>query len=689
MFKRTAAFTAAAYLLLSSISSYAFGISFWKKRDVGLQILAGHSPAEGMINGPVSIARFMEPRDVAVNAAGDIFVADSNAHVIRKISNGVVSTFAGRFGSSGHVNGVGEVARFNYPTGLTIDGAGNLFVAEGNNHTIRKITPDGVVTTMAGSPGSPGTTNGTGAAARFRAPTDITLSVDGNFYITDRDNNRIRKMTPAGVVTTFAGSSGGCDDGTGVAAQFSYPTGIASDSAGNIFVASSSCYTIRKITPAGVVTTFAGQAYMSDAVDGTGGAARFKWPVGLVIDSFDNLYVADSDSTAIRKITSAGVVSNFAGDYNSYGSVDGTGTAAQFSAPTGLSIDTSGNLYVVDSSSMSVRKISPARVATLVAGTHFWDGDGTADGAATAARFFDPAGISADPAGNVYVSDSMNKTIRRISVSGVVTTIAGSPGQEGSADGTGAAARFFYPTHMTVAEDGNIYVLDQYRIRKVTPAGVVTTLAGAYDISDQVDGTGTAARFSGVSGIASDGAGSLYVGDAYAIRKVTLAGVVTTFAGQAGQGYTDGTGSSAAFTRIGGVTVTKAGHIFVADRDNQVIRKITSGGVVTTFAGIAGDSGENDGSGSSARFSEPMGITSDASGNLYVAQGGANVIRKVTPEAIVSTVAGVGPSSPGYTGKLSTSGNRFSEIGFVRDICLSGKKILFVGEDIVKWVPRP
>lgn len=692
MLKRITTSIALISLLLSPVNAIGFGGGLWKKRYVGLQILAGQVAASAMINGPLNIARFREPRDAAVNAAGDIFIVDSNASVIRKISNGVVSTFAGKFGAFGYADGTGDRARFDYPTGVTIDGSGNLFVTEANNHTIRKITPTGVVTTVAGSPGNSGTTDGTGSAARFNNPEDITLAADGNFYITDKSNNMIRKMTPAGVVTTFAGDgSFGCTDGTGTAAQFNYPTGIVGDSAGNIFVVCSTCSTIRKITPAGVVTTFAGQANSTGAVDGTGTAARFNWPVGITIDSSNNLYVVDYGNSAIRKVTSSAVVSNFAGSYGDYGVVDGTGTAARFAGPAGIGIDVSGNLFVTDSDNATIRKVTPGRVVTLVAGSLSWDGEGSTDGATTVASFYGPEGVAVDTAGNLYIADTKNRTIRKITPSGIVSTIAGSPGQTGSADGTGAAARFSYPTHLTVAEDGNIYIADEYRIRKLTPGGVVTSLAGDYNNSGSADGTGAAALFAGVAGIASDGAGSLYASDSgnYTIRKVTLAGVVTTLAGQVGvQGSADGTGIGATFSRTAGITVTLSGNIFVADTDNHLIRKITAAGVVTTFAGAAGQGGNDDGMGSNARFSQPHFVATDPSGNLYVAEWGESTIRKITPGAVVTTIAGMLSTSPGYTGSLS-NGSKQSEIGSAFSICVSGRKIIFVGENIIKWVPRP
>lgn len=693
MFKNAVMLLSFISVLVSPMGSLGFGRgAFWQKKYVGLQLLAGQFQASAMINGPLSLARFRDPRTVAVNAAGDIFIVDSSASVIRKISNGFVTTFAGKLGVFGHVNGTGENARLDYPKAIAIDGAGNLFVTEGNTSTIRKITPGGVVTTVAGSPGNTGSEDGTGSAARFNDPEGIVLAADGNFYIADKNNSMIRKMTPAGVVTTFAGSeTAGCADGTGVAAQFSYPTGIASDSAGNIFVACSTCATIRKITPAGVVTTFAGQAYSNGAVDGTGTATRFNWPVGLTIDSSDNLYVADYGNSAIRKITPSAVVSNVAGAYGDYGAEDGTGTAAKFSGPTGIGLDGAGNLIVTDSDNSTIRKITPARVVTLVAGSFSWGGDGSVDGTGTTALFSAPEGITADSAGNIYVADTANRTIRKVTPSGIVTTIAGSPGQAGDADGTGSAARFSYPTSLSMAEDGNIYVADEYRIRKVTPAGVVTTLAGSYNNSGFADGTGAAARFAGVAGIASDGAGNLFVSDSgnYVIRKVTLAGVVTTFAGQVGvQGSTNGTGTGATFSNVRGITVSSSGHIFVADTDNHIIRKITSAGVVTTFAGAAGQGASTDGTGSGARFSQPHSLASDSAGNIYTAEWGEPIIRKITPGAVVTTIAGLRSTAPGYTGAPS-NGSKDSEVGSAFGLVVSGRKIFFVGENTVKWVPRP
>jgi streptogramin lyase len=297
---------------------------------------------------------------------------------------------------------------------VAVDGDGNLYVADANNHTIRKITPAGVVTTLAGTAGSSGSADGTGADARFKYPSGVAVDGDGNLYVADRDNNTIRKITPAGVVTTLAGTAGssGSADGTGADARFNYPSGVAVDGVGNVNVADRYNHTIRKITPAGVVTTLAGTAGSSGSADGTGADARFSRPFGVAVDGDGNLYVTDRNNHTIRKITPAGVVTTLAGAAGSYGSADGTGADARFSGPVGVAFDGDGNLYVIDGSNHTIRKITPAGVVTTLAGAA--GSSGSADGTGPLARFNYPEGVAVDGDGDVYVADRNNHTIREI-----------------------------------------------------------------------------------------------------------------------------------------------------------------------------------------------------------------------------------------------------------------------------------
>jgi sugar lactone lactonase YvrE len=324
-----------------------------------------------------------------------------------------IRTFAGST-TPGSTNAVGTSARFTHPVGLAADLNGNIYVADTENSTIRKITPDGNVSTLAGSPGSFGAGDGTGGGARFYGPEAVAANAVGQLFVADSANSTIRKIV-GNSVSTFAGVAGVSNsfDGTGSNAQFYHPEGIAADLAGNVYVADTWNHTIRKITPAGAVSTLVGLAANFGAADGTNSKARFNRPVGLAVDGNTNLFVADSLNHTIRKITPTGKVTTIAGLAGVWGSADGTNGDARFYLPEGIAVATNGDLLVTDSGNQTLRKVSVLGtnwVVTTVAGLSGFAG--SANGTGSNAQFYFPAGIGFDNAGYLYVADTGNNSIR-------------------------------------------------------------------------------------------------------------------------------------------------------------------------------------------------------------------------------------------------------------------------------------
>ncbi|MCI0539286.1 MAG: hypothetical protein L0Z50_29110, partial [Verrucomicrobiales bacterium] len=419
-------------------------------------------------------------------------------------------------------------------------------------------------TTFVGSVGY-GTWDGTGRAARFNLPGGVAVDSTGNIYVADTANHAIRKVTPAGTVRTLAGKAGFLIrvDTTG----FNRPEGVAVDSTGDIYVADTLNHTIRKLTPTGSVTMVAGLAESIGSADGAGDGARFNHPHGLAVDGAGNLYVADTVNHLVRKVTPAGVVTTLAGMAGSTGSADGTGNAAQFNQPSGVAVDSMGNLYVADTFNHTIRKVTPEGVVTTLAGLS--DSIDSADGNGSAVRFHYPSSVTVDKVGNLYVADTGNQTIRKVILAGdvtFVTTFAGLAGSVGITDGTGGSARFWNPYGVTVDSGGNVYVADlgSNTLRKITPAGVVTTLAGL-----AIEDTSCAA-FQRPSGVAVDGAGIIYVLDVCnRIRSVTPTGMARTLAGQPRLGNADGTGTAAQFNSPRSIVLDSAGNFYVADMFNS------------------------------------------------------------------------------------------------------------------------
>ncbi len=336
-----------------------------------------------------------------------LVLRSSSGQVTEGSCTSTVSTLAGS-GAAGFNDATGTAAQFNEPHDIDADGAGNVYVADRSNFRIRKVSQTGAVTTFAGT-GSDGFTDGPAASARFSHPWGVAVSTTGSVYVADANTQRIRVISTSNVVSTLAGTGSlGFVDGAGSAALFRYPSGVALDTAGNVYVSDTNNHAIRKVTPAGVVTTLAGSGVAGFA-DGQGAAAQFSSPDGVAVDSAGNVYVADTSNHRIRKITPSGSVSTLAGT-GTAGSINGAGATARFDSPRDVTIDNAGTLYIADNWTNSIRSVKQDGTVSTLAGSGV---GGYADGPATTARFNRPIGVAVDGAFNVYVVD-MDNRVRKI-----------------------------------------------------------------------------------------------------------------------------------------------------------------------------------------------------------------------------------------------------------------------------------
>jgi hypothetical protein len=566
--------------------------------------LAGNAGEDGYIDGIGASARFRGPGSVGVDAVGNVFVMDGDA--IRKIAlDGTVTTLAGDVDESGFADGSGASARFNFAAPpwvhaqLAVAATGDVYVGDCGNHVVRRITSSSVVSTYAGSPGQSGSSDGDLAAARFNCPSALDFDSQGNLYVADSGNHTLRKITAAdSTVSTLAGTAtqfGNRLDGTGAAANFASLRDMTVDNADNIFVGDATA--IRRVTPAGVVTTVSGDQLNQNVRDGTGMQAAFGRITGMASDTAGNVFIVHDFLDAIRKMSPAYVVTTLPGglgqrDYAGF--LDGPAAGALFNRRLAITADASGNVYLTDPGNCALRKIASNVVSTVVGEPSEGLGACSSNPA-----FRTIEGLSFDN-GSLYVGDYVDGYVARVTTAGAISVLAGTPGQRGYADGVGAAARFSGAiTGIATDGNGNVYVADSNNnvIRKIVIATqAVSTLAGnASAPAGTADGTGAAARFDGPCGIDADRAGNVYVAECVSgtIRKVTPAGVVTTIAGKANEsGYVDGDTLGSLFSSPVDVAVDEDGNLYVADTGNYLVRKITPSGIVSTVAGTRGLMGQ-------------------------------------------------------------------------------------------------
>ena len=536
---------------------------------------------------------------VAVDPAGNLYLTDVGNHMVFKASaDGTLTFLAGNgiqwFSGDG---GPATSASLALPEGVAVDGAGNVYIADEENHNVRKVSPGGTITTVAGTGiptgfidgegGDPADDLGDGGSATrasLSQPNGLAVDGVGNLYIADEENHRIRKVITSGIITTIAGTGQkgfAGDAGLATNAQLEQPAGVAVDAAGNIYIADSVNQRIRKVGLDGIITTVAGTGMV--AFGGDGGPAvdaSLNFPEGVTVDGSGNLFIADTQNHRIRQVSLGGIITTVAGTGTaSFAGDGGPATAAALNFPTTVAVDAAGALYIADFSNGRVRKVSAGTISTLAGNGSFKYGG---DGAAATSAFLDqPLGVAADSDGNFYIADTENHRIRKVAPDGAITTVAGTGVQGFSGDGGLATiAELSAPRAVALNTNGNLYIADtgNASIRRVSPSGIITTVAGTGVFGSSGDGgVATNAEVGEPTRVAVDGAGNLYLSELFGVvRRVTADGIINTFIGGSGERFAgDGGPSNAAgISGPAGISIDPAGNVYLADSDNDRIRKV-------------------------------------------------------------------------------------------------------------------
>jgi len=598
---------------------------------------------------------------VAVDSAGNSYFTSSILNAVFKADpNGVVTRIAGSGvpGFSGD-GGAALSARLNGPTAAAVDSQGNVFFTDTGNSRVRKVDLSGNITTVAGNGICCSPTGDTGPAANAQIGISYGLAIDssGNLYFSDYTNNIVRQVNPSGIIITVAGNgSGGFsgDGGPATVAKLNYPFGLAVDPSGNLYIADYMNLRIRKVDTSGNITTVAGNGTCCFSGDGgSATSARVAYPYGVAADSNGNLYIADTVNERIRKVNASGIISTVAGSGGlGFAGDRGSATLAQLRTPEGVAVDSNGNLYISDAGNNRIRLVTPDGIITTLVGGGLNDG-----GPAVFGLLNLPSGVVRDNAGNTYIAENYNNRVREVSASGVITTIAGTGASGFSGDlGPATTAQLNAPEGLALDGSGNLYIADgnNHRVRKLDTSGNISTVAGNGTCC-AFNGDGAAATSADIGtpyGLAVDSSGNLYLSDITnnIVRRVDTSGNISTVAGNGTSGFS-GDGGQATLARLSGpygITVDATGNLYIADRNNQRVRKVDTSGTITTAAG-SGSYGSSDDGGAptKALLAYPAGVAVDSAGNLYVVDSGTGHVRLVA-NGVITTIAGNGVY--GYSG---------------------------------------
>ena len=630
------------------------------------------------------------PYDVEVGPNGNLFIVDFRHNAIRKLdTDGVISTFAGTgIPGPGGDGGPATQAQLAFPRGMMVDDLGNAYIADTGNNRVRKIDLEGSISTIAGT-GSRGYSGdgGTALEAQLASPESLASDSDGNLYIVDRGNNVIRKLDVLGNITTVAGSGVrgfGGDGGPAVEGQLAFPRFVAIDHVGNLYISDDHNHRIRRVDTAGIISTFAGTGERGFSGDGGQAVdAQISNPRDMAFDKTGNLIFVDSNNR-IRSITPSGIIGTVAGSMPGYSGDGGPALDALLRVPWGLDVDDDGNVYFTDRNNNAVRKIDRQGYIQTVAGgplTSANNGDGAN---AIDSRLDSPTDVAVSSNGRVYIADRGAHTIRMIDQSGMVSTVAGA-GQAGHAGDTGLAATFelTYPENLAMGPFGALYISDTGNHRVLWHwQGKIWTLAGTGEAGYIDGGSAIDSQLLAPAGLAVTNNGTVYIADRGngRVRKVTAHASIRSIAGAGGRGY-GGDGGPALDAQLNfasGMATDVDGNVYIADTLNQRVRMVDAAGNISTIAGTGQRGyGGDGGLAVEARLNNPFNVATDMDRNVYIADSGNHRIRMVDSAGRISTIAGNGRLGPAGDGGSATE----ASVAFPRGLAIDAHRKIYIAEE--------
>jgi trimeric autotransporter adhesin len=630
--------------------------------QVKVSTIVGGATNDGKSGAAVA---FQNPAGGWGDSKGNVYVADFFNHRLRIInSTGVTTTVAGTgiAGFSGD-GGNAKSAMVSFPADVVLDGSGNILFSDSGNNRIRKISTTGIITTIVGTgvAGYKGD-GGPATSAEINQPFGLALDSSGDLFFADNNNQVVRKVDTASVIHTVAGNgkagfSG--DGGPALSASMNSPFGVVSDSSGNLYIADHNNRRVRIVNSSGVINTLVGTGTAGCAGDGgLANKANLGHPDGVRING-GNLLISNACEARIREVNlSTDIISTVVGSTKGFDGDGHSALASRFLGPVGLTFDSSGDLVILDSGNDQVRKFSSStKLVTLIAGGFTGDG-----GKATLANIDSPENIAFDKAGNLYIAETNANRIRKVTTTGIISTFAGaSAGISGySGDGGKAtSATLQFPYGVAVGPTGNVFIADTGNnvIRKVDIAGIISTFASN-------------PGFVTISNLISDTGGNLYAADflGCVVWKISSAGAVSLVAGVKNVCSYNGDGKKATLADLNspwGLALDSTGNLYIADSLNHRVRKVNTSGVISTIAGTGtcGFSGDG-GAATSAKLCSPVGLTLDTTGNFYVGDYGNLRVRTINSGGTISTFAGTGNRGYNGSGLLATKTNIDGPTGF-------------------------